>query len=264
MSIETLQEPPKGTIHPDLTKQPAPPPTHNQTLPEHEKIVFFAGKFDEQEEEEEKLRAKRKRLKQQALNQGLTMETLQRARRDLAMEPETVLAREERYIHYMRAFDSPLGTQLSLFPTAIPKRTFSQKELLDKAFTEGRNLGINGKATDTQKYPEHTDLGQEHLRGWHDGQKVNHEFFLSLQESDDAAEAEAARKKEAKLAEQKKKTQEKADAKRDAAAAKLAEKERKEAEKKAAAEEKAAKKKAQAEEKPDKVSRPDFKRRKKH
>lgn len=255
MSIETLKsETTGGTIHPDLTKPQNPHPP-NSDLPQHDKIVFFAGKMDEIEVDEEKIKDRKKRLKQQMMNQGIEVGMMKRVRDDLLQDPETVLEREAAYRHYMLAFDSPVGTQLSLFPAAAGKRELSQKELLDKAFKRGYVLGVNGKDPDEQAYPIHTDLGQEHRRGWQAGQKVNTDYLLMINEQSDAEEeneaqekekkvAEAKRKKDEKAAEAKKKTEEAAAKKRDEAAKKAAAKETKAAKAKAAKEEKAAKKKA--------------------
>jgi hypothetical protein len=97
-----------------------------------------------------------------------------------------------KILHIARAFALPVGAQADMFTGPA-----SAMSAVEQAYQSGRTRGIMGQNPDEQAYPSNSDLGQEHMRGWHDGQKVLQEQFLALNEAERQAEAEKKAKADA-------------------------------------------------------------------
>lgn len=91
-------------------------------------------------------------------------------------------------LHIAAAFAIvPVGQQVDLFQGPA-----NPLGAMEKAYKDGRARGVMGLSPDDQAYQANTELGQEHLRGWNDGQEVLQERFLAMNKQ--AAEEEAKKK----------------------------------------------------------------------
>lgn len=224
--VKTHTPAPK-TIRAD-TRAPAPV-GHNGPSPDD--VLFHLGLIKKGREVIKQASAAMKKINQRAKNIGITLEDLDDANMMLELGPEKATAKQARRIFYMRALQVPVGGQLQLFDNPVDAKAITQEGLLKEAFSWGRALGVANEPPDWQKYHQETDLGQEHQKGWYEGQEV----YSKLTNTNAAADINEA-----------KSMQEKADEKLRQMAEKKAEKDK-------AAADKAAAKVAKAAEKPPKA-----------
>jgi hypothetical protein len=190
----TLQGPKPEQIKPDLTQQQK----IGDNGPDDDEILFFRGRMRDVDEEIKEKRDARKRLRQAAKNRGVELKMLDWA---MSIEDEddgTTLDNLKAFRKYARALDLPIGSQLDFFDGPGAGLRGSPEALIDRAYQAGRRLGIEGRNPDSDAYPPMTEEGQAHMKGWHDGQAVNHEKFLHLNEQLAAERAAAEAKKAAK------------------------------------------------------------------
>lgn len=194
--VATLSKPKKKKPLPDLSK-PSALMQAGENHPANDIILVFAGQIIEARAEIDDKRSVLKKIRQQATNAGIKVEELDEAIKLGEQGIETVVSRFQRLIHYAKALGTPIGQQLQLFATE--PAAISHETLLQGAFDQGRILALLGKDPDEQKYQPSSDLGQEHLRGWNDGQKFRMEQFVRNSENVQAeakrALEEAAKKK---------------------------------------------------------------------
>lgn len=184
--------PKKAKALPDLTAPPAAPTNG----PDREEALFMMGQFLAAEQVLRDARNARKRLRNQAKLRGFELEQFDRA---LAVreqrDDDTTLEQLKTFKRYCEYLGLPVGTQLQFFNDGKRKRpAFSEESLQKKAYDEGYELGVMGKNPDHQAYPGMTPEGNEHLRGWNDGQKVNFDKFGKLNADMAAVDAERAKK----------------------------------------------------------------------
>ena len=208
----------------------APAAGHNEG-PSDDDILFHLGQIKKAEDVIKQASKAMKKIKQRATNIGITLEDLADARVMLEMGPEKATAKWKRRIRYLRVLQVPVGSQLQMFDNPTDASAITQETLLKEAFSWGRALGVANEPPDWQKYHQETDLGQEHQKGWYEGQEV----YSKLTNANAAADINEA-----------KSMQEKADEKLRQMADKKAEKEK-------AAADKAAAKAAKTAEKPPKA-----------
>ena len=123
---------------------------------------------------------------------------------ELEREDGTTVDNLRTFKRYCEFLGLPVGSQMQLFD-APQGNGMSQQSLLKHAAEEGYARGVMGKNPDDQAYPPLSPEGQEHMRGWSDGQGVLKEKFIKLSEAMADAEKEKADKKakKAKKAEKK-------------------------------------------------------------
>lgn len=200
--MEQLKPQTKKKAKPDLSKAHVLHPQNPANGPSDDLVLVFAGRLIEQEAIIKAGRNKLKTIRQQASNAGITLKRLERAQ--IAADGEGIDKLIEEYQETLRyagiLMGAPVGEQLELLRTDTKG---SQEDLVYAAFHKGRVRALLKQPPDDQAYPPHTDLGQEHLKGWNDGeeQRILQE---KLTENSEAAAAEekqkAADKKNAKKA----------------------------------------------------------------
>lgn len=169
-------------------------------------IVFFSGQLREKAAAKKVAAKAEAMVRKQLKNTGCSLNVFDTVVRLFEQDDSEALQKFlDEFLHIASAFNqAPKGVQFSLF-----EGEGSVIDAKEKAFASGRVLGLAGLNPDDQAYPQNTDLGQEHYRGWQDGQEVHRQKFLQVNQ--EAREAEAA--KEAKLVEAAKRKEERAAAK---------------------------------------------------
>lgn len=180
--METLKPLPKSAdrVLPDVTKI-------LNSMPDADTTLVFAGRLREAMEKQKAAAKAVGMVKKQMINSGLVMEDFMWVFGKQDMEPEAVMDHFKRIGHYAQIFALPVGTQADLFNGPASAVSLSQQ-----AFDNGRMRGLMGLSPDDQKYHPESDLGQEHQKGWFEGQAVNKEKFLDLNEQAQRAEADKA------------------------------------------------------------------------
>lgn len=182
--VASLKPPPRGadTVLPDQTQ-----PAANNRFVALDQILFFAGRLAQTGAAKRAANKAHDAVRKQFKNAGQSMGVFDLVLKMSEQEDSNALMTFiEELLHVAQAFDMlPAGTQADFFTgkgNAVDAR--------EKAYSAGRMLGVMGKNVDSQAYPPETDLGQEHLRGWHDGQAVLKKQFLDHNERERQAEAE--------------------------------------------------------------------------
>lgn len=189
------ENPKKRSAKPDLRSKA---PTVGDNGPDRDDILFFAGQFRQADEKVKEARTNRKRIRQQAKLRGIEVEVLDHVMAVADEEDGTTINKMRTFKRYAEFMGLPAGAQLDFFDSAADGKAKSRESVLQKAHREGYERGIQGINPDEQAYPPMTDEGQEHLKGWHEGQDVLKAKFLKLNEEAAAAEAAKAAKKKGK------------------------------------------------------------------
>lgn len=185
--VKTLSPPPKTV----LSVVPPPSPAHNEG-PSDDDILFHRGQIIKAQKAKDEAAAGFKLANQRATNIGITLEDLAFAEKMLKMGPERAAAKMRRSLRYLRILQVPVGTQMQLFDTVTEAKAITEEALMSEAFAWGRAKGVADEEPDWQKYHKGTPLGNEHQRGWYDGQEV----FKRLTESNAETQAREAREAE--------------------------------------------------------------------
>lgn len=191
-----MDSPKPDQIKPDLSQQPKP----GDNGPSREDLLFFAGQIRLADEKCTETRDARKKLRQAAVLRGIQLNMLDWVMKVAEEDDDTILDNLRTFKSYAQAFDLPIGSQLDLFGTPGSGSAQANGGVSEKAFRSGYQRGVAGLGPDDQAYPPMTVEGQEHMRGWSDGQKVNHEKLLKLNAEAKAADEAKAAKKAAKSA----------------------------------------------------------------
>lgn len=195
--MEQLKPATKKNAKPDLSKVHVLHPKAPANGPSDDMVLIFAGKIIEQNAILKAGRNKLKSIRQQAKNAGVTLQRLERAQ--AFADGNGIEALIEEYQETMRytgiLMGAPVGEQLEFFATG--NKSGSQEDLVYAAFHKGRTRALLGQEPDSQAYPPSTDLGQEHLKGWNDGDQQRH-LQEKLTENSEAEAAKAAAEKKAK------------------------------------------------------------------
>lgn len=185
-------DPPKPEqIKPDLTQE------HGDNGPSNDDILFFRGQFITHKEKIKEAQALNKKMRQAAKNRGIDVMELDWLIKVADQEDDTELERLRTRKKYAQAAGLPLGWQMDLFDS--PAGNARAAEALEaKAYRTGYERGVAGLFPDEQAYPPALPEGQEHMRGWNEGQKVNADKLLKLNEEIEAERAAKEAKKQAK------------------------------------------------------------------
>lgn len=184
----------RSEVHPDLTQ-----PQGGYNGPSREDFLFFSGRLAAADKDIKEAKDRRKKLRQFFANQGVNLAMMDEALAERNREDGTTISNLRELKRYYGYLGLPIGKQFDLFDQ--PAADASSVE--ERAYEEGKELGIKGLNPDDQKWLPTTPEGQAHQRGWADGQAV----LLSkiqvltdgLQEAEQAA-AEAKAEKERKKA----------------------------------------------------------------
>ncbi len=169
-----------------------------------DQIIYFSGKIAEAQKVQKAATKVVRTLRKQFDNTGVSMEIFDVMTKLRAKDnPEKAIAAFiDELLHFGKAFALvPKGTQVDFFTGGG-----NAADANDKAFMTGRIRGLMGLSPDDQAYSPESDLGQEHLRGWHEGQRVLAEQFqahneaMAAEEKQKAEKAEALAKKKAEKA----------------------------------------------------------------
>lgn len=183
----------EGRTLPDLAK-PDPKPDSNG--PDDDEILFSSGQHKKMHQAIDDARAVLKKFRSHLKLRGFNLTMMDRAMKDAEREDEATLSNMRDLQRYGKALRVPVHFQYSLFEE--PLAANSNDALMTRAFTDGRERGIKGEFPDDQKWPPLTPEGQEHQRGWSEGQAVNLAKLKSLDEAlaeqDKLAAAKAAKK----------------------------------------------------------------------
>lgn len=189
-----IDPPTPDRIKPDLTAE-----KHGDNGPSNDDILFFRGQFISHKEKIKEAQALNKKMRQAAKNRGIDVMELDWLIKVADQEDDTELERLRTRKKYAQAAGLPLGWQMDLFDSPGNDNGRAPAEaLIEKAKRDGYERGVMGLFPDEQAYPPALPEGQEHMRGWNDGQQVNFEKLRKLND-DIAAEKEAKEaKKQAK------------------------------------------------------------------
>jgi ribosome modulation factor len=185
----------------------------NSNGPDRDEFLFLMGQNDKADEDVKVANAQKKKIRQHIMNRGVDLEMADQARKERDKKDNTTVLKLQKFAQYAKFFGLPVGSHIKLFdgPASAAEAVAAENTLLEKAYDEGRELGIRGKSPDEQKWLPTTPEGQEHLRGWNDGQDVLKQKLLAM--NSEIADGEAS--KASQLAQKEK-------AKADKAAAKAA------------------------------------------
>lgn len=180
----------RGKVLPDLT---APQPDTNG--PGRDEVLFMMGQFLAAQSAIKAAQNANKRLRSQAKLRGFNLEQFDRAIAERERDDGTTVDNLKDFKRYCEFMGLPVGSQITLFDDPQSGTAFSEEQLLQRAYEEGYELGVMGKNADEQAYPPMTPEGQEHMAGWHQGQKVCLDKFVKLNEDLAAADAAKTAKK---------------------------------------------------------------------
>lgn len=195
-----IPDPTEGAaIHPDLAAGGVGhngPPGMTQDM-----FLFYLGQIAKAAAAKKEAALALKKIRSRAEVDGVRLMVLDRAVKEMDQDPETTRSELETLQQYCGFMGLPItwqvvpvGTQGSLFGDG------SQEVLLTRAFEEGRGLGLMGKNPDEQKYLPISPEGQEHMRGWNEGQDVLLSKLKTLDEPLPEKPKKAKKAKETKAA----------------------------------------------------------------
>lgn len=189
----SISSPTEDQIKPDLTAE-----KHGDNGPSRDDLLFFAGQFRLGKEKIKLAQTANKKIRQAAKLRGIEVMILDQVIRIADEEDDTEIDRLRTFKQYAQAFDLPIGSQLDLFDIPAGNGRAPAEALMEKAKRDGYERGLLGQNPNEDAFPPMTEEGQAHIARWHDGQKVNHEMFLKLNEEIKAADAAKEAKKQAK------------------------------------------------------------------
>lgn len=204
--LETLSlsgRKPRGkATHPDLTK---PQAGEGHNFAPADRITMFASQLRQLEDKKSEIADQIKKVRQRAKNAGLGLDAMKRGEKLASMDPANAQAWLEETIHYAEAFDvevNPKIKQLKLFDMGDgdDSEEAKQQRAMRQAYNFGKRLALMEKPSDDQKYHPNSPLGQEHLRGYAEGEKILTAFAVEQEELDEKETAEAEARAKEKIA----------------------------------------------------------------
>lgn len=180
----------KDKILPDLTRTPQ----DTSNGPDRDQFLISIGHHAKLKEAEKAAKTATKKFRQYLTNNGFNLKAFDLAIEEMDKEDGTTLDNLRDLKRYFEFLDLPIGHQFSFLDSASPA-VKPPADVMAQAFLEGRERGLMGQNPDDQKWLPMTPEGQEHLRGWNDGQAVLMAKFRDIETG--MTEAEKAEKKEA-------------------------------------------------------------------
>lgn len=184
-----------GAKLPDLSKEGQ----ISSNGPDRDEFLFMVGQIKRADDEITEKRTARKKLRQHFSNRGVNLAMMDLAIAEAEREDGTTISNMRDLKRYYEFMGLPIGHQFQLFDG--PLAAAADIDIMARAFTEGRERGIKGEFPDEQKWLPVSPEGQEHQRGWGEGQAVHLAKIKGLSDgiaADERAEAEARTKREAK------------------------------------------------------------------
>lgn len=183
----------EGRTLPDLT---APKQEQASNGPDRDEFLFAIGHQKKLRQAVDEAKAVLKKFRNHLKLRNFNLAMMDAAIDEADREDGTTISNMRDLKRYYEFMGLPIGHQFSLFET--PQAANSNGDLLAKAFAEGRERGVKGEFPDEQKWLPVTPEGQEHQRGWQEGQAVHLVKFkaleVSLAEADEAAAKKAVKK----------------------------------------------------------------------
>lgn len=195
----------EGRTLPDLT---APKQEAASNGPDRDEFLFSIGHQKKLQQTIDDAKLMMKKFRNSLKLRGFNLKMMDLAIEEADREDGTTISNMRDLKRYYEFMNLPIGHQFALFdtPQAANANASTDADLMAKAFAEGRERGVKGEFPDEQKWLPVSPEGQEHQRGWNEGQAVHLAKFKSLNEAmaeaDKLATAKAARKaaKDAKAA----------------------------------------------------------------
>lgn len=187
----------EGRTLPDLTE---PPKDTGSNGPDRDEFLFSIGHQKKLQQAIDDARAVMKKFRNHLKLRGFNLAMMDLALDEADREDGTTISNMRDLKRYYEFMGLPIGHQFQLFDA--PQAANANGDLLARAFTDGRERGVRGEFPDEQKWLPVTPEGQEHQRGWAEGQAVHLAKFktleTSLAEADKLAATKAAKKAAAK------------------------------------------------------------------
>lgn len=172
--MESLTKPRTGSRRKTLKDESAKPAKTDAASNgvDADTVLLYLGKIEQEEAIVARAKKRLNKVWKLALNEGIVRKDLELVRKFADQDAETVLATLARIKQYAQWMDVPIGQQMSLLegPTGSILKT---DEWADRAYRTGYVLGIRGLNPDDQAYPVDNEFHQQHVNGWHAGQKVH-------------------------------------------------------------------------------------------
>lgn len=185
----------EGRTLPDLT---SPPQESASNGPDRDEFLFSIGHQKKLQQAIDDAKLGMKRFRNSLKLRGFNLKMMDLAIEEADREDGTTISNMRDLKRYYEFMNLPIGHQFALFDTPQAANANVNDDLMAKAFAEGRERGVKGEFPDEQKWLPVSPEGQEHQRGWAEGQAVHLAKFKSLTEalaeSDKIAEAKAAKK----------------------------------------------------------------------
>lgn len=156
----------------------------NHLTPEERKSLMFHHyrRVVEQKEVLDDAREEYKRLRKEAKADGITLADLDFMIRCAEIDDPAIVPDElKRRAEIAAWFALPVNYQADMFDDRTP--------LEDRAFEEGKAVGLQGKACES---PYDGAPGQKWTEGWHEGQRMMRDDLQSAMEKKNAARREEA------------------------------------------------------------------------
>lgn len=161
-------------------------PLKSNRFVDRDTILFFYGQLEEKSAAKRAAAKAEAAVRKQFKNTGITLNVYDTiVRLSEQDDSDAVQKFFDEFVYLADVFAQPVGAQLGLFEGAG-----NAKDAREKAYQSGHDLGLRGKNMDEQAYPTNSDLGQEHYRGWNDGQEKLRQKFVHTAEANRQAEAE--------------------------------------------------------------------------
>ena len=157
---------------PDLTKT-TPSPGNG---PDREEALFMVGRLADAETQIRMAQALKKRVRATCKLRGFNLGQLDLAIKEKDRDDGPTLDNLKDFKKYCEWFDLPVAAHIQI--TDKPKLP-NKDDLFEKAYKRGHSLGVLGADPDWQAFPRISQEGEYLLRGWTDGQKVNHEKLIA-------------------------------------------------------------------------------------
>lgn len=169
--MDTLSKPRTGSrrkVLKDETLTNSAPASNSMDA---ESFLVWVGKLRQEDAVFDLARKRRAKARRLAKIAGMDMSILDRVLKDADKDPDIVLKGMATYKQYSDWLDAP-GKQFSLFD--LPNSAMlSHKEREEKARRTGYTRGVMGQNPDAEAYPIDNEHHQQHMEGWHDGQRVH-------------------------------------------------------------------------------------------
>lgn len=183
----------EGRTLPDLT---APQPEAASNGPDRDEFLFAVGQLKKHQQDVDEKKAALKKFRNHLKLRNFNLAMMDLAIEEANREDGTTIANMRDLKRYYEHMGLPIGHQFTLFDAPQAANGNAAGDLMARAFAEGRERGVKGEFPDEQKWQPLTPEGQEHQRGWSEGQAVHLAKFKALSE----ALAEADKVEAAKVA----------------------------------------------------------------